>query len=160
MEAWLTERGVLENSESLSDEAGFNEAALELFALATASETLGLPQSHCVNLLGITELTSLFFDNVLAEALAGGRSPRHKTNAPWTRTRAVNPETLEILPAGEVGLLRHWDLANIASVASLQTDDLGKQIGHGFEVLGRARGAELRGCSLAMEQFLDARRGG
>jgi hypothetical protein len=27
-------------------------------------------------------------------------------------------------------------------------------------VLGRARGAELRGCSLAMEQFLDARRGG
>jgi hypothetical protein len=131
-----------------------------LFALATASETLGLPQSHCVNLLGITELTSLFFDNVLAEALAGGRSPRHKTNAPWTRTRAVNPETLEILPAGEVGLLRHWDLANIASVASLQTDELGTQIGHGFEVLGRARGAELRGCSLAMEQFLDARRGG
>jgi hypothetical protein len=135
--------------------------------LDTASETLGLPESHCVNLLGITELTSLFFDNTLAAAHAGGAEPRRKMNEPWTRTRAVDPETLEILPPGEVGLLRHWDLANVATVAVLQTDDLGtcfRQVGAndpaaagGFEVLGRARGAELRGCSLAMEQFLDTR---
>jgi hypothetical protein len=144
----------------IADGGGYKGRSRELTKaefLATASETLGLPESHCVNLLGITELTSLFFDNVLAEALTGGRSPRHKTNAPWTRTRAVDPETFQILPAGEIGLLRHWDLANIASVIALQTDDLGKQVGPGFEVLGRAQGAELRGCSLAMEQFLDAR---
>lgn len=138
---------------------GRSRALTKAEFLATAGESLGLPGSHCVNLLGITELTSLFYDNVLAEALAGGQAPRHKTNALWTRTRAVDPETLEILPAGAVGLLRHWDLANIASVPALQTDDLGLQVGSGFEVLGRAQGAELRGCSLAMEQFLDARRG-
>jgi acyl-protein synthetase LuxE len=135
--------------------------------LEPTSETLGLPKSHCVNLLGITELTSLFFDNTLAAAQAGRAEPRRKTNDPWTRTRAVDTESLEILPTGEVGLLRHWDLANVASVAVLQTDDLGicfpqadtadPAAAGGFEVLGRAQGAELRGCSLAMEQFLDAR---
>jgi acyl-protein synthetase LuxE len=156
-------RFALPSGSRMADGGGYKGRSRELTKaefLGTAGETLGLPASHCVNLLGITELTSLFFDNVLAGSLAGDHSPRHKTNAPWTRTRAVNPETLEILPPGQVGLLRHWDLANIGSVAALQTDDLGMQIGPGFEVLGRARGAELRGCSLAMEQFLDARRGG
>ncbi len=146
----------------LVDGGGYKGRARELTKaefLTMATDRLGIPASHCVNLLGITELTSLFFDNVLAAALSGQEAARHKTNAPWTRTRAVDPESLALLPAGEVGLLRHWDLANEASVAVLQTDDRGVQIGDGFEVLGRARGAELRGCSLAMEQFLDARGG-
>ena len=155
-------RFVLLPGSRMADGGGYKGRARELTKaefLASAAEILGLPEPHCVNLLGITELTSLFFDNVLAEAPAGGQPARHKTNAPWTRTRAVDPETLAILPAGETGLLRHWDLANIASVAVLQTDDLGMQVGPGFEVLGRAQGAELRGCSLAMEQFLEARGG-
>jgi hypothetical protein len=144
----------------MADGGGYKGRSREMTKLeflGIAEETLGLPDSSCVNLLGITELTSLFFDNVLAEAYNGRQPVRHKTNAPWTRTRAVDPESLTILPAGEIGLLRHWDLANQSSVLALQTDDLGLQIEDGFEVLGRAHGAELRGCSLAMEQFLDAR---
>ena len=153
----------------MADGGGYKGRSRELTKaefLATAAGTLGVPQEYCVNLLGITELSSLFFDNVLADAMHGRAASRRKINAPWTRTRAVDPETLELLPAGEEGLLRHWDLANVASVVALQTDDLGVCFPRrtsaggatgGFEVLGRARGAELRGCSLAMEQFLDAR---
>jgi hypothetical protein len=141
----------------MADGGGYKGRSRELTKpefLSMTSEILGLPGSSCVNLLGITELTSLFFDNVMAEAYSDRDPARHKTNAPWTRTRAVHPETLALLPPGEVGLLRHWDLANVACVIALQTDDLGMQVETGFEVLGRARGAELRGCSLAMEQYL------
>jgi hypothetical protein len=155
-------RFVLPPGSRMADGGGYKGRSRELTKtefFATAGETLGLPESACVNLLGITELTSLFFDNILADAHAGRVSVRHKTNARWTRTRAVDPEALTILPPGEIGLLRHWDLANQTSVVALQTDDLGMQVEDGFEVLGRARGAELRGCSLAMEQFLDARGG-
>jgi Acyl-protein synthetase, LuxE len=153
----------------MADGGGYKGRSRELTKaafLATAAGTLGVPQEYCVNLLGITELSSLFFDNVLAGAIHGDAPARRKMNAPWTRTRAVAPDTLELLPTGEEGLLRHWDLANVASVIALQTDDLGVCFpdegdsgapNGGFEVLGRARGAELRGCSLAMEQFLDAR---
>jgi diacylglycerol kinase (ATP) len=38
--------------------------------------------------LGITEIASLFYDNVLGGHLAGSTAPRHKPNAPWTRTVA------------------------------------------------------------------------
>jgi Acyl-protein synthetase, LuxE len=155
-------RFVLPPGSRMADGGGYKGRFRELTKpefLETAGKRLGLPETSCVNLLGITELTSLFFDNVLAEASAGRAAVRHKANAPWTRTRAFDPQTLSILTAGEARLLRHWDLSNPASVIALQTDDLGLQVEDGFEVLGRARGAELRGCSLAMEQFLDARRG-
>jgi hypothetical protein len=66
----------------------------------------------------------------------------------------VHPETLAPLPEGEVGLLRHFDLANLHTVAAVQTDDLGVRRGDGFEVLGRAAGAEPRGCSLAAEELV------
>jgi len=67
-------------------------------------------------------------------------------------------ETLEPLPDGAVGVLRHFDLANLDSVLAVQTDDLGIAGGGGFEILGRAAGAELRGCSIAMDQWLSAQR--
>jgi hypothetical protein len=54
------------------------------------------------------------------------------------------------------------DLANTGSVAALQTEDLGRGVGNvddGFEVLGRASGAEARGCSIAAdESWLEAQR--
>jgi hypothetical protein len=123
--------------------------------LATATDLLGIPATHVVNLLGITEVASLSFDNVLGDDFAGRERPRHKPNSPWTRTLAVSPDTLEPLPPGEVGLLRHLDLASARNVFAVQTEDLGLQVADGFEILGRAQGAELRGCSLAMEELLD-----
>jgi hypothetical protein len=69
----------------------------------------------------------------------------------------VDPERLEPLPFGATGLLRHYDVANLDSVMAIQSDDLGIAHGGGFELLGRAAGAEARGCSLAVEELLQRR---
>jgi hypothetical protein len=45
-------------------------------------------------------------------------------------------------------LVRVLDLANVWSVLAVQTQDLAVRRGDGFELLGRARQAEPRGCSL------------
>ena len=125
---------------------------------AWLEDRLGIPEPYCVAEYGMTEMCSQFYDNVLREQ-ARGRPPlrRHKTVAPWIRTQVVDAETLEPLPAGRTGVLCHFDLANFDSVLAVQTDDLGVAAeGGGFEILGRAAGAELRGCSIAMDQWLTA----
>ena len=63
-------------------------------------------------------------------------------------------ETLRPVEPGAAGLLQHFDLANVGSVAAVLTEDLGRAVEDGFVVLGRAPGAEPRGCSLAMEELL------
>jgi hypothetical protein len=122
-------------------------------------DRLGLSELYCVAEYGMTEMCSQFYDNVLRERSLG-RSPgyRYKVVPPWVRTQVVDAETLELLPEGRVGVLRHFDLANFDSVMAIQTDDLGVAGAGGFEILGRAAGAELRGCSIAMDQWLTAQR--
>jgi hypothetical protein len=124
---------------------------------AWLADRLGIPETYCVAEYGMTEMCSQFYDNVLREQ-AHGRPPdrRYKTIAPWVRTQVVDAETLEALPVGHVGALRHFDLANLDSVLAIQTDDLGVAAPQGFEILGRAAGAELRGCSIAMNEWLTA----
>jgi hypothetical protein len=57
-------------------------------------------------------------------------------------------------PADEPGAIAVVDLANTGSVLALQTADLGRRIGDGFDVLGREPGAEARGCSIAVDELL------
>jgi hypothetical protein len=130
----------------------------ELYALYTA--VLGIPSTACINEYGMTELGSQFYDGSLRAAHERQWQPRCKVVPPWVRTQIVDPATLAPVPAGQIGLLRHYDLANLHSVLAIQTEDLGVAVGAGFEVLGRASGAELRGCSLAVEDLLAARRNG
>ena len=66
---------------------------------------------------------------------------------PWARAQIVSPETGREVAEGETGLIRVFDLANVFSVAAVQTEDLGIRRGDGFELIGRARRAEPRGCS-------------
>jgi len=121
----------------------------ELYALL--GEALGIGTEWCVNEYGMTEMSSQFYD-----AVAGRPGPRLHVGPPWVQTQAVDPETLAPLPEGETGVLRHFDLANLDSVMAIQTADLGFVTPEGFRVLGRASGAEARGCSLAMDQLLSA----
>ena len=107
----------------------------------------GVAPSHHVNLLGMTELSSQFYDNSIA---APGQD-RCKVNPPWTATVAVDPVTLMPLAEGEVGLLRHLDLANLDRPLVVQTDDLGRRVPGGFEVLGRAVNDADRGCSISVD---------
>ncbi|RMD80988.1 MAG: hypothetical protein D6815_12915 [Candidatus Dadabacteria bacterium] len=108
---------------------------------------LHVPSYMAINEYGMTELLSQFYDDVLVSRLRGRLSPRAKVGPPWTRTTVVDPATLEPVPAGQPGLLRHCDLANWETVSFIQTLDLGRAVGAGFHILGRARGADQRGCS-------------
>ena len=67
---------------------------------------------------------------------------------PWARAQINSPETGREVAEGEAGLIRIFDLANVFSVAAIQTEDLAVRRGDGFELIGRAELAEPRGCSL------------
>jgi hypothetical protein len=104
-----------------------------------------------VNQYGMTELASQFHDSVLR--FPG--EPRRKLGPPWTRVRCLDPETGRECAPGAVGRIAILDLANTGSIQAVQTADLGRSRGDGFEVLGREAGAEARGCSLAADAMLE-----
>ena len=122
-------------------------------------ERLGVPDDFALAEYGMTEMCSQFYDQVLRDRVRGGpRGPRRLEPPAWVRTRVVDPDTLRPLRAGETGLLRHFDLANLDSICAIQTEDLGALVGDGFRVLGRAGGAEARGCSIAFDEWTSATR--
>lgn len=84
--------------------------------------------------------------------------PRVLVFPPWCRVGAVDPDTLELLPDGERGLLRFWDLSNVDSVLAVQTADVGIVLPQGVLLAGRAPGSTPRGCSLAVDEILAAAR--
>jgi len=111
----------------------------ELHALIT--DRLGIPATHIVCEYGMSELSSQAYDQTIG-------STRNFRFPPWARAQVVSTETGREVCDGETGLLRVWDLANVASVMAIQTEDLCRRCGDGFELLGRAALAEARGCSL------------
>lgn len=113
--------------------------------LRLAWEVLGIPFSHCVNVLGMAESATNFFDDTLRGAVTGEPTgKRMRRNPPWTRTVAVSLDKLEILPPGEVGLLRHYDVVNLPTVLAVQTDNLGYTDAAGnFQIVGRAQRDEV-----------------
>jgi hypothetical protein len=116
-------------------------------------EMLGITPEWLVNEYGMTEMSSQFYDGVAGLPSEG--EARYVTPH-WVRTLAVDPETLGPLAPGETGVLRHCDLGNLNSVMMIQTADLGAVHADGFSLLGRAPGAEARGCSIAMDELLQA----
>jgi len=116
-------------------------------------ERLGVPSMRIVNEYGMTELLSQLYQPVLSRGSA--ERGRHVA-PPWVRVRALHPATL--LPVGPdaPGLLAFFDLANAGSIAHVLTEDLGAVTPEGVELLGRAPGAEPRGCSLVAEELLVA----
>ena len=109
-----------------------------------ARALLGLAPDAVVREYGMTELTSQAYSRPGGERL---RTP------PWMPFRVLDPDTLEEVEDGETGLLAFFDLANFGSVCHVLTEDLGVREGDAFRLLGRASGAELRGCSLTAEEL-------
>lgn len=124
---------------------------------AELEETLGIPQPRMVNEYGMTELLSQLYEPVLTEPVVDLSARTHRA-PPWLRVRALDPETLEPVPDGKRGLLAFFDLANLGSVSAILTEDVGVVGESGLRLLGRASGAEARGCSLAMEELLEEAR--
>ncbi|OGR89313.1 MAG: hypothetical protein A2992_02815 [Elusimicrobia bacterium RIFCSPLOWO2_01_FULL_59_12] len=132
----------------LMDTGGMKTQAREVTRgefLRRVWSTLGIPEAGCINEYGMCELSSQFY--------ARGASPVFK-GPPWVRTLVVNPNTGAPLPEGETGWLTHFDLANVDSALAVQTEDEGIAHPEGFVLLGRARSAGLKGCSVDMEAYL------
>jgi acyl-protein synthetase LuxE len=117
--------------------------------LAQLHTWLGVPPEQVVREYGMTELSSQCYTS----NVASGGDPEVFVAPHWMRVRVLHPETLAEQPPGERGLLTIFDLANLGSVPHLLTEDVGVADGEGFRLLGRASGAELRGCSLTVESL-------
>jgi hypothetical protein len=150
---------------------------------ARIHRALGVEEASVVNEYGMTEAGSQFYDRTLldrwlTDTAQGGAcdltgsgatpdAPRLKHGPPWVRAVVCDPETLEPARPGAIGVLRLVDLANRFTLSFLQTADLATcpvegAAGPGsgpFALLGRAQGAEARGCSLAAEEWAGARAG-
>jgi hypothetical protein len=127
------------------------ELPLEEFYASLAAH-FGVPRERCINMYGMTELSTQLYDDGNAVV------PSVKSGPHWIRSRIVDPLTGRDVPAGERGVLVHCDLANFNSVTTLLTEDVGVAAGDGFLLLGRAEGAQAKGCSLAVQEFLQATR--
>jgi hypothetical protein len=114
------------------------------------SRVLGVPREDCINMYGMTELSSQLYD-------AGNEQvPSVKSGPHWVKTRIIHPFTGEEVAEGERGVIVHCDLANFNSVTTILTEDLGMKVGEGFLLLGRVQGTEAKGCSIAVEEFIQA----
>ena len=110
----------------------------------------GVPASACTNMYGMTELSTQFYDD------GNATQPAVKSGPHWIRTRAVDPLTGQDVPRGERGVLVHCDLANFNSTTTILTEDVGVMVDGGFLLMGRAEGAQAKGCSMALDAFLQA----
>lgn len=142
---------VLPPGSRVLDTGGFKGQSRELEAEAfyrLLSASLGVARNACINMYGMTELSTQFYDD------GNARVPSLKSGPHWIRSRVVDPLTGNDMPAGERGILVHCDLANFNSVTTILTEDVGIAQPGGFMLLGRAQGAQAAGCSLAVEDFL------
>ena len=154
-DAFAHERFALPAGSRILDTGGYKGQARALPPedfYARLSATFGVPRERCINMYGMTELSSQFYDrgNVLV--------PSVKSGPHWLRSRVIDPLTGREVARGERGVLVHCDLASFNSVSTILTEDVGVAVEGGFLLLGRAEGAQARGCSLAMEEFLQAAR--
>ena len=121
------------------------------------SKSHGVPIQNILSEYGMTELLSQYYEVWAPGIVNTDFQERHHVGPPWLRARVLDPITLEAVPAGEPGLLCHYDLANAGSVMAVLTEDLGVAEKEGMRLLGRATGAEPRGCSLAMDALLSSK---
>lgn len=138
------------------DTGGFKGQSRELAAdefYDGLSAALGIPRDACINMYGMTELSTQFYDDGNAVC------PSLKSGPHWIRSRVVDPVTGRDLPEGTAGVLVHHDLAHFNCVAAILTEDAGIVEPGGFRLLGRVDGADSKGCSVAVEEFLKAARG-
>jgi hypothetical protein len=117
------------------------------------SRLLGVSKTDCINMYGMTELSSQLYDS------GNEQVPSVKSGPHWLKTRIIHPLTGEEVAEGQRGVIVHCDLANFNSVTTILTEDLGMKVADGFLLLGRVQGTEAKGCSMAVEEFIQAARG-
>lgn len=147
----------LPHSSRVMDTGGSKGAPRPLSArgiLQACWNTFATPGYFCTNEYGMTEMCSQFYDNVIRDRYHGRATHRAKAGPHWVRTLVLDPGSLREAAAGDRGLLCHFDLANAGTAMAVLTEDVGRVVPDGFELIGRAAGAEERGCSLSAAEFL------
>jgi hypothetical protein len=104
---------------------------------AKCRKMLCVREEFCVNALWICESSTVYFDNTLKNACSGLAAERRKELPPWTRVMVVDTRNFFSVPKGNLGLLRLYDLTNRAMAFAVQTDKMGVETEHGFEVVGK-----------------------
>jgi phenylacetate-coenzyme A ligase PaaK-like adenylate-forming protein len=151
----LGESAELPPGSRILDTGGFKGQSRELDLdefYKNISSTFFVPRDLCINMYGMTELSTQFYD------WGNSACPSVKSGPHWVRTRAINPLTGQDVPRGEAGVLVHCDLAHFNIVSTILTEDAGIEVEDGFLLLGRADRAEAKGCSMAVAEFLKAAR--
>jgi hypothetical protein len=111
---------------------------------------LGVEPANVIGEYGMTELSSQLYDSGFGQG-EGGDSVF--VEPPWLRVVPVDPIRLRPVPAGEVGMARFTDLANVDSALNVLTQDQVRRVPGGLVLLGRPAGAPLRGCSLGVDEL-------
>ena len=118
---------------------------------AEVTRRLGLPATAIVTEYGMSELSSQGYDRVAQPLSPGAPCPPVFHFPHWCRASVVSPETGAEVADGARGIVRIVDLANLWSVATIQTSDEAIRRGDQFELLGRVAQSEPRGCSRMTE---------
>ncbi len=115
------------------------------------ARVFALDRRAIVSEYGMTELSSQFYERTLFDP-----DVREGIYAepPWARVVPVDPETLEPVAEGEIGIAKVLDLMNVDSAVAVLAQDRVRRVDGGFELLGRAPGAPPRGCSIAIDEIL------
>jgi hypothetical protein len=105
------------------------------------SSLFHIDKSSIVGQYGMSELCTQYYDSPIS---------RLKRATPWSRVRVLSTNDLSReVEVGEIGLLAHYDLANIDSCAFVLSGDLGiKKNFYEFDIIGRASQLKAKGCSL------------
>ena len=111
----------------------------------------GVGERAIVSEYGMTELSSQFYEAVLVDP---GASHGIYVEPPWARVVPVDPETLAPMQGDREGIAKIIDLMNVDSAVAVLAEDRVRRVPGGFELLGRARGARPRGCSIAIDEIL------
>ncbi|MEX2640535.1 MAG: hypothetical protein WD266_07595 [Balneolales bacterium] len=108
------------------------------------AEGFALDGSRIHSEYGMTEMLSQGYAQ-------GGSSYR---TPPWLQITVRDPENpMSILPDGQEGLIGVTDLANVHSCSFILTQDVGVKVGtDAFNVNGRFRYSNLRGCNFLIEE--------
>lgn len=155
-------RFTLEKGSRIFDTGGFKGQAreVEMENLYTMfDEFFQIKRNLCINMYGMTELSSQIYDQTILSTYQNGVTILDKSGPAWVKTVVLDTNTLEPVADGQVGVLAHYDLANWNSCLSILTEDIGYRTEHGFVLLGRVQGSEARGCSIAVDQLLQSNQG-
>lgn len=119
---------------------------------AELARVFDVPPNAIVAEYGMTELSSQFYEPTL---FVPDTAHGVFVEPPWAQVIPVDPETLEPMTDGDVGIAKIVDLMNVDSAVAVLTQDRVRRCGtNRFELLGRLPGAPPRGCSIGIDELL------